>query len=347
MTLKVFKNIWLYIFKAYLSLGLFFYYKKIKVFNVENIPRDKSVLILSNHQNALLDALLIATKSPRYVYFLTRASLFKKPMIKKFLNTLQMLPVYRVRDGWSNLTRNNDIFRTCSNLLVKKEAVVIFPEGSHCLKRTVRPLSKGFTRIVFETIEKYPDTQLMLLPVGLNFEDAKAFKDSVSIYFGEPFLASQFLSNDLNKSIVDLKNHVQNKIGQLTTNIPLEDYDNSLKRLEGYQVDFLKPIQVNQCIANGFVNCPQKSLDNFIIDIILKTLLCVLIAGPYLIWSHYIRPKITEQEFIGTFRFAVAVVLVPVWLLLIVSLLGVYFGWPIAFVYLCFTLCIALLSIKI
>ncbi len=178
------KKIWLHSVRAYIKLGLFFYFKKIKVVNANNIPKNKPVLFLSNHQNALLDALLIAVKCERFSYFLTRASVFKKPIISKLLKSLCMLPVYRIRDGWSTITNNHSIFNSCTSLLHQNEAVVIFPEGNHSLNRTVRPLSKGFTRIVFETLEKYPDKDLQLIPVGLNFMNAEYFPDSESMYFG-------------------------------------------------------------------------------------------------------------------------------------------------------------------
>ena len=91
---------------------MFFYFKRIHVHNVENVPKDKPVLLLANHQNALLDALLIATKCGRFSYFLTRAAVFKKSFIGKILKSLQMLPVYRVRDGWSTISNNNAIFES-------------------------------------------------------------------------------------------------------------------------------------------------------------------------------------------------------------------------------------------
>jgi 1-acyl-sn-glycerol-3-phosphate acyltransferase len=70
---------------------------------------------------------------------------FKKPLVAKILDSLQMLPVYRIRDGWGNLTNNTAVFERCSKLLKTGECIVIFPEGNHNLKRTVRPLSKRFT----------------------------------------------------------------------------------------------------------------------------------------------------------------------------------------------------------
>ncbi len=92
--------------------------------------------------------------------------MFKKELIRKLLMSLQMLPVYRVRDGWNNITNNTTIFNTCTELLNKNQAIVMFPEGNHNLARRVRPLSKGFTRIVFDSIEKHPNLDLQIVPVG-------------------------------------------------------------------------------------------------------------------------------------------------------------------------------------
>ena len=72
----------------------------------------------------------------RFSYFLTRAAVFKKPLVAKLLNSVQMLPVYRIRDGWGNIANNNAIFESCTKLLHQGNAVAIFPEGSHNLART-------------------------------------------------------------------------------------------------------------------------------------------------------------------------------------------------------------------
>ena len=99
----ILKQLWLHFVRAYIRLGLFFYFKKIKVVNVDKVPKKGAVLFLANHQNALLDALLIATRSGRFSYFLTRASVFQNALISSILKSLLMLPVYRIRDGWQNM----------------------------------------------------------------------------------------------------------------------------------------------------------------------------------------------------------------------------------------------------
>lgn len=342
------KFIWLYSIRLYLSIGMFFYFRNIRVHNVKNVPKNKPVLLLSNHQNALLDALLIATKSGRFSYFLTRAAVFKKTFVSKVLMSLQMLPVYRVRDGWSNLANNNAIFDSCSRLLNKNEAIVIFPEGSHNLKRTVRPLSKGFTRIVFDTLEQYPEIDLQLVPIGLNFKNAEKFPDNTSIFFGEPIPAKSFVSENKNENVVSLKAKIQSEISKLTTHIPSDNYDETLEKLNALQVDFLNPKNVNSCIANNFKNCETNQKPKLKgIRLFFKGLLILNILLPYLTWKLVIKPKIDEVEFMSTFRFAIAITLVPFYLLILTFLLASLLSYQIAIIYLISVLIISLLAVKL
>jgi 1-acyl-sn-glycerol-3-phosphate acyltransferase len=182
----ILKSLWLHFIRIYIRLGLFFYYKEIKLVNVESVPKTGAVMFLGNHQSALMDALFIAAKSGRFTYFLTRASVFQNVIIEKILRSLLMIPVYRVRDGWNKISKNNAIFKDCGELLGQNNALSLFPEGNHNIKRMVRPLSKGFTRIIHEALDQYPDLELNLVPVGFNYKHAEKFGDSVSLYFGNP-----------------------------------------------------------------------------------------------------------------------------------------------------------------
>ena len=341
------KFIWLSFLRAYLNVGMFFYFRKIKVYNVKNIPKNKPVLLISNHQNALLDALLIATKSDRFAYFLTRAAVFKKPVIARILKSLQLIPVYRIRDGWGKITNNNAVFKECSKLLSHNACVVIFPEGNHNLKRTVRPLSKGFTRIVFDTLEKYPNLDLQLLPVGVNYLQPENFPDCTSVYFGPPLSASQFISEYKNEAILRLKAKIYTEIAKLTTNIPKDNYEETLMRLQESNVDFLDPVAVNTCVESNFKTCKTQRLkkQNSIKQIIEFLFIGVFIM-PYVIWKFIIKPKVKEEEFLSTFRFAVAITLVPLWLIWVFVVALLYFNMATATSIIIVCMVLALLEVK-
>jgi len=314
----------------------------------EHVPKKGAVLFLANHQNALLDALLIATKSGRFSYFLTRASVFKSPIFSKILKSLLMLPIYRIRDGWQNLSKNNAIFDQSAKLLGNGDALVIFPEGSHNIQRTVRPLSKGFTRIIFETFEQFQKTDLPLVPVGLNYVHAEKFGDSVSIYFGKPIKTSSKSIINKAKSSVDLRFKVHNSLYELTTHIEPENYDATLKKLEDLQVDFLKPETVNACLKSGFKNCKPNSLRNHsVLKKGFKFFLILLLIVPYFIWKWAIQPKIKEIEFMSTFRFAVAISIVPIYILAITLTFIFLLGFKLALCYVLTVVAFTLLAIKL
>lgn len=314
----------------------------------KNIPINKPILFLSNHQNALIDALLIAATSGRFSYFLTRASVFKKPLVSKLLHSVNMLPVYRVRDGWSTISKNNYIFKTCTDKLKTNQAVAIFPEGNHHINRTVRPLSKGFTRIIFETLSSYPDLDLQLVPIGLNYKEGTTFGDSVALYYGSPISAKSLVSQFSNEEIIALRQTIKNQIKGLTTHIDHAVYDKTIAKLKALNVDYLNPIAVNRCIESNFETCETapKQTVNWM-KRFFKGLLILNLLGPFIIWKYAIKPKIEEVEFIATFRFALAITLVPFWIVLHGVIIALNFGIFYLATYLVSTFIVALLSVKL
>lgn len=342
------KQIWLHSVRAYIRLGLFFYFKKIKVQHSQSISKEKAVLFLGNHQNALLDALLIATKNGRFAYFLTRASVFKNALIGSVLKSLWMLPVYRVRDGWSSIANNNSIFKKCSELLHQKQAIVIFPEGDHNLKRTVRPLSKGFTRIVFDTIDRFPEVEMQLIPVGLNYVNAAQFGDSVLLNFGTPISSNNYKSDDRVQNVNQLKKKVFDSLTTLTTHIPSDMYEKTLQKLDALQVDYLQPKTVNACINQQFKACKlSKAKNTSLFKRLCKTLLIIHLILPYLLWKKLLEPKVKEVEFKSTFRFVVAITMVPIFMILMMLALGYTIGIQSAFMYLLNVLLLDILAVKL
>ena len=171
------------------------YFNKIVIEGKENIPKNTPILLVANHQNALIDPLLLATHTGLKPSFLTRASVFKKSFVAKLLNFIHMLPVYRVRDGFSTIQQNQTTFDQTYEVLQKNGTVIIFAEGSHSLIRNLRPLSKGFTRIIFGALEQNPELDLTIIPVGLNYAKAEDFAESVAIHYGKPLAVKDFLKD--------------------------------------------------------------------------------------------------------------------------------------------------------
>ena len=96
--------------KYWIKAGLFCYYQKIKVVGSENIPKKGPVLFLSNHQNALMDVLLFATQCERKSWFIARSDIFKGSVLNSLFGFLQMLPIYRLRDGKGQFAQKSSYF---------------------------------------------------------------------------------------------------------------------------------------------------------------------------------------------------------------------------------------------
>ena len=326
------KTLWYNFIRLIIKTGLFFYSKRIRVFGKENIPSKGAVLFAVNHPNGLIDPLIVTTNILRKNHYLVRAAAFKKPMVKKFLATLNLMPIYRIRDGASQLGKNQEIFDNCFNIFNKGETLMIFPEGSHNRKRTIRPLSKGFTRIVFGAIDKYPDLQINVIPVGLTYQNASYYPTKVAVNFGKPISVNEFYNNEKqNISVVQLKNEVSFQLKKLSVHIKDdENYETILTKLNNAQVDFTNVDAVNKMIENG--NIPEKKTAK---QNLLKPLYYLIVLNsiiPFLIWKKASK-KIDEIEFIDTFRFVFNFVSFPIFYGLQTWILSYFFGGNIAGIY--------------
>lgn len=339
------KTLWYNFIKLIIKTGLFFYSKNIIIVGKENIPKKGAVLFMVNHPNGLIDPLIVTTNIFRKNHYLVRAAVFKKPFIKKLLATLNLMPIYRIRDGASQLGKNHEIFDSCFDIFNKGETLMIFPEGSHNRKRTIRPLSKGFTRIVFGAFEKYPDLKIQIVPVGLTYQNASQYPSKVSLCFGEPILANDYYNaKKLNISVVQLKNEVSYQLKKLSVHIPDdENYESTLQKLNKAQVDFTEVDKVNQFIKEEKFPEEKISKSNF-----LNPLLFLIILNsifPYFIWKIAAK-KIDEIEFVDTFRFGFNLVTFPIFYGLQTWIVSLFYGWNIAGIYLLVSLLLILIYSK-
>ncbi len=345
---KKLKYIWYHFVRIYIKIGLFSYYKRINVIGQENIPKKKAVLFVANHQNALIDPLLIATTNKTNTHFLTRAGVFKKKLVIKILDSIQMIPIYRVRDGWDTLSKNEAIFERCYNILGEQKGLLIFPEGSHNVIRKVRPLSKGFTRILFGAYEKYPDLEVHVVPVGLNFISASNYPDSVTIHYGKPINTKQYWNKeDLFESINKVKEVVYEEMSTLTSHISDTDrYDEISAKLDALNVDYLNPTETNKIIKNidDYTVAEEKpSVRKGKSPLYYLVVLNSLI--PWMIWQKA-QPKIEDIAFKSTFRFALGITLFPFFYILQSLILYFIFDGKVALIYFTLSLLCGLLLTK-
>ncbi|PQJ23040.1 lysophospholipid acyltransferase family protein [Tenacibaculum sp. SG-28] len=332
-------------FKLFIKTGLFFYTKKIKVTVQQPIPKDGAIVFAANHPNGLIDPLVIATSISRKTNFLVRAGVFNNKIVSSFFDILGMMPVYRIRDGIQQLSKNQAIFNKCEKLLKKNEAILIFPEGSHNKKRTIRPLSKGFTRIIHQTLEHNPETKIYVIPIGITYQNPSEYPLKLAVNIGTPICANSSYEQDQFTSVKYLKSEVSKQLEGLTVHIKDdENYSSIVQSLNKAQVDYTEVSAVNQMIQQKETVLPKKIKSNY-----FKPLLFLLIINgiiPYIIWKR-IAKKINEFEFIDTFRFGSNLILYPTFLLIQTGIICYFLNSQIAWYYSILSVVLVMLYSKI
>ena len=300
---------------AIVRVLLYFNYKKIEIHGIENIPSGR-VIFVGNHQNGLIDPLLIAAFNKKPTTFYTRASVFTNPIVSRILHYLGLLPIFRFRDGGRNLRNNIELFEKGAYALLEKgEAIALFPEGNHGAKRQIRPLKKGVIRLIETIYQKDSSEEVFLVPVGFNYLKLTKFKDEVSVRFGKPIRSQSLLNNN---GMIDLKllELIHQSLQTLTTHVE-DAYELKIEYLENSQVNWLDPDQVYKVLENypkvlSSETSPIPSTSYFF-------------SWPVvLFWRKYLLPKIDEVEFITTLRYGYIGVLALICIIL--CILGVIFS---------------------
>lgn len=184
-----------WLLQCYAKLCFNIYYRKVEVVNRQFIPKNQPVILAPNHQNALMDAMILVCKTAFQVVFLARADIFKGKRLIRFLTYLNIMPVYRIRDGIENVRKNDEVFEKTSGVLQSRHnPLCVFPEGNHGDKRKLRPLVKGIFRIAFQAQEKYGvKPAVKIIPIGCDYSHYQNFRTTLFVNIGEPIEVSDFM----------------------------------------------------------------------------------------------------------------------------------------------------------
>ena len=206
------------------------YFKKFKYHGKEKIPKHAGIIYAVNHQNAFLDAIVIAGQTDAPLNFLARADIFKNKIANKLLRGFYMLPVYRQRDGVNTIEKNEETFNQCHEILNQKQNLAIFPEGNHNYKKTLRQLKKGLARIAFGTLLKYgKDAPVYIVPLAIDYESHFKMNADILLNVGDPIKVSDYYSGfekNSTEAINKLTLKIADDLKSLMINIQdLENYD--------------------------------------------------------------------------------------------------------------------------
>jgi 1-acyl-sn-glycerol-3-phosphate acyltransferase len=203
------------------------FYRKVIVLGRENINPDHHLIFAPNHQNALMDALAVLFTQKGHLIFLARADIFKKKIIASILYFLKILPVYRMRDGFSSLKGNDEIFTKTIDVIKNKNGLVILPEGDHAGYRRLRQLKKGICRVAFQSDEATGfNLKIKIMPVGIEFSNYSRYRQVLTVVYGKPIEVSEFFELyrvSPERALNELRTTLSNEMKGLMVHIDSED----------------------------------------------------------------------------------------------------------------------------
>lgn len=212
------------IIRLWATLFLRLYFRKTIVYGLEHIPRKGPLIVASNHPSAFLEASIMGTILGRPLHYLVRGDMFH-PKFSWLFNWTNQIPIYRQKDGISNLRKNASSFELTYRKLADGEAVLIFPEAKTILEKRMRPIQRGTAHLAFGTLPFVKEgEELLILPVGVNFTEPRIPGTDVVVRFGAPFLTEHATRED-REAIERFTNTLCASMSPLIIQVTDEGYD--------------------------------------------------------------------------------------------------------------------------
>jgi len=270
------------ILKPVVTAAVHIFYKKIEISNRERLNEAGPTLIVSNHNNAFLDAVAVEMFAKPQIYSVARGDVFNKPLVRSILTALRIIPIYRKGEAEGMMEKNEATFERCVELLEQKEHIIMYPEGDCVTEKRLRKLKKGAARIVLRAEAKNNfNLNVRVLPIGLNYSAAKNFRSNLFINIGEPIYLKDYkeqyeqdsvkainnftqeLEGEMRKLIVDIYQHSNDRLYEDTLALYKPQLMQSLKLdTDNLQQDYQANCQIATAI-NYFHNADHDSLKQF------------------------------------------------------------------------------------
>ncbi|MDP4952527.1 MAG: 1-acyl-sn-glycerol-3-phosphate acyltransferase [Flavobacteriales bacterium] len=358
------------------------FYRKYNVEGLYNFPeRGTPCIVVSNHQNGLMDPLMCCLSAPRQLHFLTRADVFKPGLAFRFVSALNMLPVYRMHDRVSDMAAKNDeVFDICVKRLKMGAVVALFPEGNHGNSKTLRPLKKGLARLVYKAIEQDPSMEnIHIVPMGVHYDNYEDFRSKCIVRIGEAIPLKKWFADHpntpANQSALmgEVKKGLQEVILDLQpkTAYPalhaytrfMESQGASLDQVLSFEANWTrtgKPslIEEFEQLAADFQN---QSIDietfnwskklGFVNYIALFFMFPLAILGyfihalPALVSSQIVKGKIKDPHFTSTFKMSFGMILIPLFTSVIALVIGIIASWKWTLLFLLASIVLGIIAV--
>ena len=228
--------IW-HILRYWITFFIPAYYRRIQAKNLHFLKAPGPVIIAMNHPNAFTDPILLTYLAyPQRLKFLARGDAFKPGIISRLLESIGIIPIFRIQDaGREGLLKNDESYRRVNHFLKHNGKIIVFAEGLCVQERRLRPLKKGVARMVYGAYEALNDERLAVVPVCVNYGQPDRFRSNAFYNIGAPIPVKELMpAYRLNpaKANKDFLNLLSQEMKKLLTHINDPANDAIVMRVE-------------------------------------------------------------------------------------------------------------------
>jgi len=204
------------------GLSLRWYYREIEASGTDRIPDHGPVLLVVNHPNALVDALVVGWIVRRRIRITAKSTLFVNPVGARLLTWVGVIPLRRSEDEKRSRRtldrrRNADAFAEISEDFRRGAAVLIFPEGRTHDAPKIAPLRTGAARVALAARD-FGVRGLLVVPIGLTFDQKDQLRSRVFAQVGDPIAMDEWTPAGSGSAARALTSELSTRLRRVTLN---------------------------------------------------------------------------------------------------------------------------------
>lgn len=230
------------------------FFRQTEIRGLENVPPNEPLIFAGNHQNGVMDPVSIIIHQKEPIVYMGRADIFSNPVFRVLLRFIKVTPVYRIRDGFENLSKNDRQIKEAIDVLLDCKRLGVMPEGNHGEHHKLRPLVKGLFRIGYQAeILLENKAHVKIIPVGIDYSFYQHAGSDMVLIYGKPIEFKDFLPIYLENpasGLNALRTELASALSGLMLDIRSLDYDRTY-RLCCYGVHALLDFQVEKGIGTN------------------------------------------------------------------------------------------------
>ena len=185
-------------------------FKKIRYTGLGNIPKDGAVILAPNHCDALMDPFALLAMDRHRKVFVARADIFRKPVLRKILTFLKIMPIYRVRDGFRSVLAGEETIKKSIEVLNNHVPFCILPEGRHRPMHSLLPLGKGISRVAIGADSAIADGRhVYIVPVGCEYGDYFRYRSTLLVTIDKPIDVTEYIAAHPGRNEAQLANDIR------------------------------------------------------------------------------------------------------------------------------------------